>query len=210
MLKYLAILVTFVALTGCVQIETQVDAYSTIPDDLEPKTVYIAPYQGMDGNSLQWRTNAQVFASILGEKGYQVVSQKGQARLTAFFGFAIDQGERVQTSYSIPKWGVTGYSGANTYGTVYGNSYSATTTLTPTYGVTGYSSGVRSDVIYTRSVAIDMIDNKTRQRVFQAKGISRGTCASFAQVAKPIITSILSEFPKGKTGTVQLPFESDC
>jgi hypothetical protein len=210
MLKYFAVIVAFGALIGCVSVKTSVDAYSSISDDLEPKTVYLAPYKGMDDSSLQWQANAKILASILEEKGYQVVSQKGQARLTAFFGFAIDKGERVLTSYSIPQWGVTGYTGANTYGTAYGNTYSATTTLNPTYGVTGYNSGVSSNVVYTRSVAIDMVDNKTGQKVFQSSGVSRGSCASFTGVSKPIIGSILSNFPEGKIGTVQVPTDTDC
>lgn len=208
--RALTVIASALVLSACMQVQTQVDAYSSIPADLEPKTIYIAPYRGVSGNSLEWQTNARILAQTLSEKGFSVVSRQRDARLTAYFGFGVDQGERVQTAYSIPQWGVTGYSGANTYGTVYGNTYSATTTLNPTYGVTGYSTGTTTSVVYTRSVSIDMIDNRNRQQVFQAKAVSRGSCNSFAPVASPIIAAVLSNFPQGKTGTVTLPMENEC
>ncbi len=196
-------------LSGCM-VETQVDAYSAIPADIEPKTVFVAPYEGTNSNDLEWQTNARTFAAVLAEKGFSVVSRQKDARLTAYFGFAVDQGERIQTAYSIPQWGVTGYSGASTYGSVYGSSYSATTILNPTYGITGYDTGVRSDVVFTRSVAIEMLDNSTRQTVFKARAISQGSCNSFAPVAGAIIKAVLSNFPQGKSGSVVLPMENEC
>lgn len=209
--KALILIASFLSLAACMKtVETQVDAYSSIPADLEPKTVYVAPYAGMNGNSLEWQTNAQILANVLNEKGFTVVGRQRDARLTAYFGFGIDRGERVQTAYSVPQWGVTGYSGANTYGTLYGNTYSATTTLNPTYGVTGYSTGTSTSIVYTRSVSIDMFDNKNREQVFQAKAISRGSCNSLAPVAPYIITSVLTNFPEGKTGTVNLAAELEC
>jgi Domain of unknown function (DUF4136) len=198
------------ALSACTQVSTQVDAYSSIPEDINPKTIYISPYQAKDANNLKWRANSKTLAQVMEESGFTVVSSKREARLTAFFGFAVDQGEVVQTAYSIPQWGVTGYSGANTYGTFYGNTYSGTTTLIPTYGITGYSTGSRKDTIFTRSVAIDMVDNTTRQKVFQARAVSRGSCNSFAPVAASIIKAVMTNFPKGKTGSVILPMEGEC
>ena len=206
-----AVLASALSLSACMNVvESQVDAYSSIPVDFEPKTVFIAPYKGVSSNSLEWQTNARILAQSLSTKGFSVVGRKREARLTAYFGFGIDRGEMVRTAYSIPQWGVTGYSGANTYGSVYGNSFTATTTLTPTYGVTGYSTGTRTDVVYTRSVSIDMIDNSNGKQVFQAKAISRGSCNSFAPVAAPIIDAVLSNFPQGKTGKVSLPMKNDC
>lgn len=210
LIKLLAVNFTAMLLVACMPVETQVDAYSTIPADLEPKTIYISPYRGVSESSLEWQSNAQILAQILTEKGFSVVGRQRDARLTAYFGFGINQGERVQTAYSIPQWGVTGYSGANTYGSVYGNTYSATTTLNPTYGVTGYSTGVSSSIEYTRQVSIDMIDNRDRKQVFQARAVSRGSCNSFAPVASAIIRAVLTNFPEGKTGTVSLPSDNEC
>jgi hypothetical protein len=210
--KYIASLGLAIFLSGCMQVQTQVDAYSEIPEDLEPKTIYLVPYKGTSASNLEWKANAKILAQVLKEKGFSVVRNRRDARLTAFFGFGIDRGQQVSTPYTIPQYGVTGYSGANTYGSVYGNTFTAHTTFTPTYGVTGYSSGTITEVHYTRSVSIEMIDNKTRKPVFQARAVSRGKCGSFKPVAAPIISAVLSNFPKGKSGTVTLPLDSntDC
>jgi len=191
-------------------VKTEVDAYSKIPADLNPKTIYITPFKGINAQDIEWQTNAQTLASVLSEKGFEVVGRQRDARITAYFGFSVDKGERVQSSYSIPQYGVTGYSGANTFGTIYGNSFSSTTSFTPTYGVTGYSSGTITREIFTRVVAIDMVDNKTRQQVFKARGVSRGRCNSIAPVAVSIIKAILSDFPGGRTGTVFTDMENKC
>lgn len=209
-LRMIIAAVAVLSVSGCMTVQTQVDAYSTIPTDLEPRTVYIAPFRGMSAQTLQWQTNAGILAAVLAERGFEVVGRQRDARLTAYFGFAIDQGEQVQTVYSIPQYGVTGYSGAHTYGSVYGNTYSATTTFTPTYGITGYSSGVSTSIVYTRSLAIEMIDNRNQQLVFEARAVSRGNCGSFTPVASSIIQAVLSNFPEGRTGLVSTPMEGEC
>lgn len=210
LLFVVASVIVSVLIGGCTEVKTQVDAYSTIPQNIETRTVYVAPLQGMSANDLQWQANAQILALVLAEKGFSVVGSQRDAALTAYLGFGVDQGERVQEAYSVPQFGVTGYSGAQTYGSVYGSHYSATTTFTPTYGVTGYQTGVRSSVIYTRLLAIDMIDNRTRQQVFQGRGVSRGACGSFTAVAPQVIGAVLSNFPAGYNGTVSAQSDVDC
>ena len=197
-------------LSGCVSVQTQVEAYSEVPSDIEPKTVYIAAFSGDDATSMAWRQSAGALATVLSEKGFKAVSSKKDARLVAFFGYAVDKGQIVTSQYSIPQWGITGYSGANTYGSFYGNSYSSTTTLNPTYGVTGYSTGTRTEKLYTRSVKVVMMDQKTKKRVFEGLGVSTGSCAAFGSVAPQIIGAVLSEFPKGRVGTVTLPLDGSC
>lgn len=198
------------AVAGCSQVQTHVDAHSSIPADIAPKTINIMPYSPADGNSLEWRTNAGVLASILNQKGFEVVQGTQNARLTAKFGFLVNEGETVQSTYSIPQWGVTGYSGATTTGTIYGNSYRANTTLTPTYGVTGYTTGTRTDVLFTRAALLDMVDNTSKRTVFEGKAISRGECFSFTPVAPQILGAMLVNFPAGKTGQVDLEWDGNC
>lgn len=201
----------FGLLSGCMStIQTQVESFSAIPEDAEPKTVYLAPFEAKDARSLEWRRVAGVLSASLTSKGYTVVPRKAEAKYTAFFGFAIDDGKRVQSQYSIPQWGVTGYSGANTYGTYGAGYYSANTTLMPTYGVTGYTTGTKAETIYTRAFGIDIADNKSKKMVYEGRAVSAGACHSFAAVSKQIIESTLENFPKGKTGTVSKPFDGSC
>lgn len=198
------------AVAACSQVETQVDAYSSIPADLAPRTVFIAPYEQADAESLEWRTNAGILGGILNEKGYQVVSRPQDARLLASFTYLVSEGDVVQTSYAIPQYGVTGYSGSTTSGTVYGNSYTANTTYRNTYGVTGYIPATRTEVVYALGAAIKMFDNANQRMVFEGTAVSVGTCFSFSAIAPQILSSMLTNFPQGKTGKVTLEGNADC
>lgn len=202
--------VAILAVAACSQVETQVDAYSSIPAGLAPRTVFIAPYEQADAGSLEWRTNAGILAGILNDKGYQVVSRPQDARLLAYFAYLVSEGDIVQTSYAIPQYGVTGYSGSTTSGSVYGNSYTANTTYQNTYGVTGYIPATRTEVVYARGAAVKMFDNANERMVFEGTAVSLGTCFSFSAVAPQILRAMLTNFPQGKTGKVTLEAESDC
>lgn len=210
LLNSLMVVIWTLLITGCSYVSTQVDAYSSIPEDIDPRTVYLAPFKGMNIHDLEWQSNTQALAAVLKEKGFDVVGHQRDARLTAYFGFHVNQGELVQNSYSIPEFGITGYSKSNTYGKINGKSYSASTTFTPDYGVTGHSTGLATSIVFTRDVAINMVDNRTRKTVFKAHGVSRGSCHSFAPVAISIIRAVLSNFPEGTNGTVDIPMENRC
>ncbi|WP_300037274.1 hypothetical protein [uncultured Roseobacter sp.] len=199
-----------VALAGCTTVRTDVEAYSTISEIEQVGKVFIAPYNREDASSLQWLTNAGIFRSVLEEKGIAIAERRSEASSIAYLGFAVDEGETVQSTYSIPQYGVTGYSGSQTTGSIYGSSYSANTTYTPTYGVTGYSTGTKTSVIYTRGMAVDIVDARNNSKVFEAISVSRGSCSSFAGVARPIIEATLANFPKGKVGSVEVSIESAC
>lgn len=221
-LRLLAVVVGLAALAGCMQVSTQVDAYSVIPADIEPKTVYIAPYKGMDGSSLAWQANAALVAQVLAERGYTRVATRKQARLVAFFGFAVDQGERVTTPYLIPQWGYVGY-GPGWYGPgpgFYGPGWGGGVYFGgpgpywgwggPQIGVVGYTTALRTETVFTRSVSIDMIDTRIGKQVFQARAVSRGACGLFAPVAEPIVRAALKQFPLGVSGTITLPQADSC
>lgn len=202
--------ILFVASCGTT-IRTNVEAYSSIAESTQDQSVYIAPTQGQDTKSISWTQNTAILTNELRSLGFNVVSSKGKADYIAYFGYAVDDGRLVTTNYSIPTYGVTGYSGANTYGSVYGNSYSATTTLTPTYGVTGYSSGSRTDKVFTRSAKLYLVKKNTGKTVFEGQATSSGSCHAFAPVAPYIIRSVLQNYPNGKVGTVDFSAENfDC
>lgn len=217
LVRLLAFVATCVVLAGCVQVSTDVDSYSVIPANIEPKTVYVAPYKGMGGSSLPWQSNARILARVLAEKGFTVVDSRKQARLVAFFGFGVDKGERVTTQYLIPQWGYVwpgaGFYGGPFYGgpgPYWGWGWGSPFVPGPSYGVVGYTTGLKTETVFTRSASIDMIDTRTGKKVFQGRGVSRGTCASFAPVAEPMLRAVLANFPAGKAGRVTLPMSDGC
>ena len=188
-------------------VQTDVEAHSSINESTVGSKVYVAAVQGQETQSIAWRSNKKIAENELRAVGFQVVNSRKQADYLAYFGYAVDSGKLVTTNYAIPQYGVTGYSGARTYGSVYGNTYSANTYVTPTYGVTGYSTGSRTDKVYTRSAKLFLVDNKTGE----SGANSTGSCHSFTPVAPYIIKSMLSNYPSGKVGKVTLPTKDfDC
>lgn len=211
----LAALTVAFGLAGCMsKVKSDVTAFSTLTEDDAGKAVLIAPYDEAQGSSLEWRSYAEIMATKLREKGFRVAERPDQADLVAFFGYAIDGGEQVQTTYSLPEWGVTGYSGAHTTGTVqsYGSfgTYSATTTLTPQYGVTGHSTHSVTSTVYTRSLAIDIIDAETGEKKWEMTLASTGRCGRFAAVAPVFFDAAFQSFPSGSGGTVMLDSDGNC
>ncbi|MDB2454342.1 hypothetical protein N9X02_11775 [Planktomarina temperata] len=205
------IIVIMYAIVGCVKVESNVESYSSLDNTALGASVFVAPTKGQATNTLSWAKNKSLLEQELKSSGLKVVSSPKRADYLAYFGFAVDTGQLVTTNYSIPQYGVTGYSGANTYGSVYGNSYSSTTTLNPTYGVTGYSSGSTTNKIFTRSAKLFLQNRKSKEIVFEGNAVSSGSCHSFAPVAPYIIKSILTNFPDGKVGRVVLDTEDfDC
>ncbi len=200
----LLIMIIPLILIGCQLVNTKVDAISAMPTEIADRTIFIAPYEEQDDKSISWSSTMNILTAELQQKGFTAVDSRDKAAYIAYFGYGIDEGETITTQYSIPEYGVTGYSGSSTQSTVYGNSISSNTTLNKTYGVTGYSSGSRTNVIFTRSIRFEIFDKKTKNQVFDASATSRGTCHSFHPIAPYIIGSTLSNFPNGKIGNVSL------
>ncbi len=201
-------------LIGCettTKVSTKVDAISIMPAEIEDRTIFIAPYEEQDDKSISWSSTMNILTAELQQKGFTAVDSRDKAAYIAYFGYGVDEGETITTQYSIPRYGVTGYSGSSTQSTVYGNSISSNTTLNPSYGVTGYRSGSRTDIVFTRSIRFEIFDKKTKNQVFDASATSQGWCHSFHPIAPYIIGSALIEFPNGKIGNVSLASpEFDC
>lgn len=197
-------------LTGCLMVESEVESFSGFSEDPKAAKFAVVPMRQEDGSSLEWTTNAGKLLGLLNSKGYQVTNNIDDADILVVFGFLADEGQTQRYSYSLPTYGVTGYSGSSTSGNIYGNSFSATTTYTPRYGVTGYTQHQGARVVYTRGVGIDMYNKVTKQRVFEGTAFSSGRCSSFSGVATEMISALLTDFPKGKVGTVSVESQGNC
>lgn len=204
-------------LAGCQtnQVKSDVSAFSALRAEDAGKRVFIAPYEEADGNSLEWQTYAAMMADKIRAKGYQIAENADAADLVAFLGYAIDSGRDVTSTYSVPQWGVTGYSSSRTTGTVtsYGGgygTYSGTTTHTPQYGVTGYSTGTRTDTVFTRSMSIDMVDASDGAKKWEMRLSSTGSCGRFQAVANTFLEAAFRSFPSGQGGTEVIDWDGEC
>lgn len=212
-LKSIACAILVVAVTGCGRVRSNVTTFSELTADDIGSRVIIMPYEEQE-NSLEWRSYARMLADHFRNKGYEITDDINEANLAAFFGYGIDEGQQVTSTYSIPQFGVTGYSGAYTTGTVssYGSgygTYTANTTLIPQYGVTGYSTGTKRDTVYTRSLWIDLLDVESYEKKWEMRLTSQGSCASFKPVAPTFFEAAFQSFPMGDGGEVTLPFDMD-
>lgn len=144
-----------IALSGCATtgqptFEVVVDSLAS-PQASSKKTFLLIPgNDGVTWDDLQFQEYANYLMRVLNAQGYVSAKSANEADLAIILSYGIGDPQTYQYSYSLPTWGQTGISSANTYGTAttYGNttSVNATTTYTPTYGVTGYNThtGVRT------------------------------------------------------------------
>lgn len=228
MTKTFNILVALLLLAGCARVQSTVTVFHNLPQKGDMQTITIVPGDQSKKDSLEFRTYSEKLGHYLQAAGYKVIdgSPANPPRYIAVFGYGIDDGTLVSRAYAIPQFGVTGYSGSTTNGTIstFGSasSFNATTTNTPQYGVTGYATGTTTDRLFKRAIILDIIDlmnvtngdkesGKTAQ-VYNAKLISEGSCGSMAGVMDPLLASLFKDFPgeSGKARTVTVPFDSKC
>lgn len=218
-LKYLVALSACTLLMGCnpPRITTNVQAFST-PDRLNTSDrVFVAPLRAEDSQSLEAQTYVRLANEEFTKRGFTVVENLADATAIALLGIVIDGGRNESRTYAIPQFGVTGYSGSNTTGTVsrFGNmsTVQATTSYTPQYGVTGYSTGVMTSRVFNR-VAMLIISRPVNRgevrRIFESRGTSEGSCGNLSAIAPTIIQSLFATFPDGGPRNVTVPWSGEC
>ena len=218
----LAALILF-GMAGCATmgnyIESDVTVYHEVEPNVTPMTFAVLPWREELADSLQFRSFARIAEQALIAQGHQVASDPSQANYFLFLNYGIDDGTLVTSTYSIPQFGVTGYSGSTTTGTVstVGNtSYiNAHTTSTPTYGITGYHTGLASEQVYKRFVAIDIlkVDGLGEpKKIYEAKLLSDGRCRNLSTLMPTFIRAVFADFPgeSGASRNVVAPWDGRC
>jgi hypothetical protein len=214
-----------VLISGCATFGKSVETNLSIFHEIQTPpaagtTISVLPWRKELQSSLEYRAYAARIEEKLKQYGYTVTSPGTKTQLALFVDYGIDDGRIVTSSYIIPQFGVTGYSGSTTTGTVstYGStSYiNANTTNTPTYGVTGYHSGVSNDTVYRRFVNVDIVDltaaGEAGRKVYEGKLKSEGTCGNLPVIMPILIESLFTDFP-GKSGTAgkrDMPWSGNC
>jgi hypothetical protein len=66
------------------------------------------------------------------------------------------------------------------------------------------------DTIYTRSLAIDVVDAKTVDKVWEMTLSSSGSCGRFAGVAPVLFDAAFQSFPQGAGGNVEIESDGMC
>jgi hypothetical protein len=206
------------ALAGCHgMVKSSVQAFAGADAPRTGERVVVVPTAQPDQETLEHRAWVTITEQELTKRGFVVVKPGQQADLVAVVGLALAGSRNVTRSYAIPQYGVTGYSGSNTLGTISrtGNfaTYQGTTTYTPQYGVTGYSTGLTSQREHSRVGILAFYRPRSptpQQAVFEARAVSDGSCALLGAVAPPMIEALFDRFPQGGTGSVTRPLQSGC
>ena len=211
-------LVAALALSACgTTIQAQVQSFTAGEQIAPGEAVFVLPGVPPQQQTLETQSWVALAQQEFRKRGYVIAANPAQATLRAAISLRIDDGRDVTSSYEIPEFGVTGYSGAQTFGTVntFGNTatYSANTTLTPQYGVTGYSTGLRTDRVFGRAGTLMMGrvgPDGTVRVVFDSRILSNGSCGNLAVIAPELVQALFSKFPTGGAGAVELPMAGQC
>jgi hypothetical protein len=216
-MQILASVLTLAIVASCAHIDANVASFSELSAGNSPEPIVILPWRQQMKDSLEFKTYAREMERRLVVRGFRVVSIDDRPQLVGFFDFGIDSGREVLSSYAIPQWGVTGYSGAYTSGVIntYGNTgtYSGTTTYVPQYGVTGYSTGVVSNTVYSRFINFDVVriePGKEPRKVYEGRLRSAGSCGNLASILPTLMDGLLQEFPGATSRRVTLPWDGKC
>ena len=149
-------------LTACsspTKVVTTVETHHELGPNRAGQSVFVTSADEEVARSLQFKAHAKLVEGGLQREGFKIAASPEDADVIAFFHFGIDGGRDQTYSYSLPRFGETGVSSSQTYGSVSGmGNYNATTTYTPSYGITGYSSHVGTRRVYARFAALDMFE----------------------------------------------------
>ncbi|WP_310600255.1 hypothetical protein [Desulfobulbus sp.] len=163
----LAVLLAGVTLlTGCAAMQSRfasdVDSLAQTDAGAKKRYVLLPGGKGVEAGDLQFQEFAAYVEKVLAEKGFVKVATFPDAEVAIFLTYAIGDPQTYQYAYSIPTWGQTGVSSANTFGTISSYrgvpTYSGTTIYTPTYGITGSTTHIGTSTVYTRFLFLDAYD----------------------------------------------------
>jgi len=219
--RNICVLSVTLLLVACVQVRANVEIFHKLPSDFSGTSVAILPADNDKENTIEFETYSAKLAEHLRKVGLRVVSIDTQPDYLVLFDYAIGSGQQITGTYSVPQYGVTGYSSAQTYGSIqsYGGygTYSGTTYLNPTYGVTGYTSHSYTNTQFPRSLLVSIYKiNREKpdasDQVYQMTVSSSGRCGALSEVIDEMLNAGFEEFP-GESGTsrkVIVPAKADC
>jgi hypothetical protein len=198
-------------LSACASTPPSITAEVTrFHQDIAPsgRTVYIQP-NAQQKQSLEFQQYAGLIRQHLQAHGYSPVTRLADADYTLGFDYTVDNGSNIVRSqpifgrpyghYSRRGWphpyrssvGIgVGFGGYDPYGEV---------------EVIG--TNLRSDIIYHRTLTLNITRKRDGQKLFEGTAISRGTAPQFSEVSACIIKAMFEGFPgaSGSTVTVRLP-----
>lgn len=167
-MSFFLILLVALSINACVtanpKFRVNVDSLSATEPHTGKSFILLPGNKDTNISDLQFKEYASYINRALIAQGYSPAETFETADLVIFLSYGIGDPQEHQYSYSLPVFGQTGVSSANTYGTLntYGNfgSYSSATTFTPTYGIKGYTQHSGSYSTFFRFLLLSAYDLK--------------------------------------------------
>jgi hypothetical protein len=218
-----ALLIASLALAACSEqlqpprLQSRVEAFAGQAAPRVGEAVYVIPASAEQQATLEHQEWVRLAEREFATRGFRVVSSPANASLVAVVGLAIDEGRDVARPFMIPQWGVTGYTGGQTFGTYsrFGNvgTYSGTTTLMPQFGISGYTTGIISQRKFMRRGVLLVFrppPGPNPVPVFEARAVSEGSCGMLSVVAPSFVAALFEKFPAGGSGLVEKEMKGAC
>lgn len=218
--RLLPLFLCIAILPGCMtpRVEAQVANFSNFSTNTLGSSVAIVGYPESVNESLEFARYRSIFESHLRDVGF-IISNEDDAEYVAFVSYGIDGGVEESGIVSTPIYGQTGGGTTYTSGTVSSysggfGSYSGSSYTMPTYGIVGSSTSSYSYTVYSRQLAMDIveastIDGETPTKIFEGRVTSKGSCGVFAEVVDELVQAMFSKFPDG-SGSMEVQGEFDC
>ncbi|MSO65368.1 MAG: hypothetical protein EXQ85_06165 [Alphaproteobacteria bacterium] len=158
----------------------------------ERGSIAVKAMEDRKADSLEFARCAQQVERYLAANGFILAGPGVSPDFEARLDYGIDEGKATVHHEQVPIRGVVGY------------NHMASSPPTPVYGTTGYQTIARDEIVFTRTLALDILRSVRRGeylKVYEAKVLSRGGSGQFLLVAEPMLRALCSDFPGPASGT---------
>jgi hypothetical protein len=180
-------------------LKAELTVFHEIPSDFKPSTIAIVPWHQSQKNSLEFKNYAAILKDRIEKLGFTVIDHQKKPELLLFFDYGDDNGKEMTETYSVPDFGMIGYTGYSM------NSWGMYTGL-PMYGYRGYQTHINKYTLYTRHIYIDIAKPKSKDKeldkIYEGSLKSKGTCSKLTVTLPYLIDVYFNNFP-GKNNETQ-------
>lgn len=199
-------LMSLLSIAGCQHLsqknptlKAELTVFHEFPKDFKPSTVAIVPWHQSQKSSLEFKNYSAILKERIEKLGFTVVDHSKKPELLLFFDYGDDNGKEMTETYTIPDFGMIGYTGYSL------NSWGMYTGM-PMYGYRGYQTHINKYTLFTRYIRIDIAQPKTKgtelDKIYEGQLKSKGTCSKLTVTLPYLIDMYFQNFP-GKNNDTQ-------
>ncbi len=199
-------LIMFLTLSGCQHlaeknpiIKAELTVFHELPKDFNPPTIAIVPWHQTQKSSLEFKNYAAILKDRIEKLGFTVIDHSRKPELILFFDYGDDNGKDMTETYTVPDFGMIGYTG-------YSMNYYGFYPSMPLYGYRGYQTRTNKYTLFTRYIRIDIAQPKINggelDKMYEGSLRSKGTCSKLTVTLPYLIDMYFQNFP-GKNNETQ-------